>query len=283
MGQPVHMTRSERDAYRRGRRCFERGEVEEALRVLSGVARAREDFADVHYMMGVLHDERGELDDAAACLRRAIRQNPSYAEALLALASVTERQGDFERSRELAERAAMVSRGAPGRLDPTTRGKLANLQAELGDALRGAGELRDAVEAYRQALERCPDFHDIRFRLAVALRELGLPDRAQRELVRVLRANPDFLDARVQLGVTLYSLGRSQDALGEWRAVLERDPGREDARMYGRLVEAAERRRAREARRAASGGEEGDRGEPRRNADAPRPEPWRPPEPPGVP
>ena len=37
---------------------------------------------------------------------RAIALNPGYAEALLALASVCERDGDFDRSRELAERAA---------------------------------------------------------------------------------------------------------------------------------------------------------------------------------
>lgn len=238
MAQPVRMTSTEREEYLRGVRCFERGETDEAMAAFTELLKTRDGFADVHYMVGLIHDRRGNLEAAGESLRRAIRLNPSYAEALLALATVYERQGDYERSRELAERAAMVSRGAPGALDATTRGKLANLQAELGDAFREAGELREAIDAYRKALDRCPDFHDIRFRLALALREAGLPDRAMRELLRVLRANPRYLEAQVQLGVTYYMLGRSQDALEQWRAVLAQDPSREDARMFGRLVEA---------------------------------------------
>ena len=98
------------------------------------------------------------------------------------------------------------------------------------------GEVRDAIEAYRKALDRCPDFHDIRQRLGLALREAGLPNRALAEFRRVLRANPAFLDAAVQLGFSLYTLGRSDEAIREWEAVLERDPSRDDARMYLRLA-----------------------------------------------
>jgi tetratricopeptide (TPR) repeat protein len=237
MAQPVRMTAQDREEYSRGRRYFERGDVKEAMGALGPLLETCSGFADVHYMVGVLHDQFGDLDSAAGNLRQAIHLNPSYAEALLALASVSERMGDFDRSRELAERASMLSRGAPGALDATTRGKLANLQARVGDALREAGELREAIDAYRKALDRCPEYHDIRYRLAVALREAGLPDRALRELDRVLRANPAYLDARVQLGLTYYALGRGEDAQGQWRAVLEVDPSREDARMYGRLVQ----------------------------------------------
>jgi tetratricopeptide (TPR) repeat protein len=238
MNQPIRMTSSERENYARGRERFLRGDVDGAMNALSQLLETREGFADVHYMIGVLRERQGDDEGAADSLRRAIRLNPSYAEALLALASVHEGRGDFERSRELAERAATVSRGAPGVLDATTRGKLANLQAAVGDAYAEAGETREAIDAYRKALDRCPEFHDIRFRLAVVLRGAGLPDRALRELKRVLRGNPDYLEAQVQLGLTYYTLGRTQDAVDQWAQTLERDPSREDARMYGRLVRA---------------------------------------------
>jgi tetratricopeptide (TPR) repeat protein len=120
--------------------------------------------------------------------------------------------------------------------DPTTRGKLANLHAALGDAYREAGDLREAIDAYRKALDRCPGFHDIRQRLAVTLREAGLPARALAELQRVLRANPHYLDAQVQIGLTLFTLGRTEEARAAWNAALERDPSRDDARMYLRLL-----------------------------------------------
>ena len=236
MAQTVQMTTAEREAYVRGRSHFEHGEIDPALEAFSSLLKTRESFADIHYMVGVLFDRKGDLDAAGESLRKAIRLNPSYAEALLALATVYERSGDYDRSRELAERASQVSRGAPGSLDATTRGKLANLQAVVGNAYAEAGERTEAIEAYRKALDRCPDFHDIRHRLGIILREAGLPHQASTEFKRVLRANPALSDSRVQLGLTYYSLGRSQDALTQWNQVLEQDPDREDVQMYLRLL-----------------------------------------------
>jgi len=230
------MTGAERHVMEQARRSLERGEESAALDLLERLLETRSGFADLHYMVGLLHERRNDHSAAAHSLRQALRINPSYTEALLALASVYEQQGDFERSGELAARAQQVGRRGAGALDATTRGKLANLQAALGDAYREAGELREAIEAYRKALDRCPDFHDIRQKLGIALRESGLPDRALTEFARVRRANPQYLDAAVQSGITLYSLGRGEEAIRAWRSVLERNPEHEGARMYLRMV-----------------------------------------------
>jgi len=236
MTASASMTGTEREVYSRARRHFDRGEIDPALEAFSRLLETRENFADIHYMVGVLFDRKGDLDAAAASLRKAIRLNPSYAEALLALATVYERAGDYDRSRELAERAATLSRGEAGVLDRTTRGKLANLQASVGDAYAEAGEQSEAIEAYRKALDRCPDFHDIRHRLGVALRESGLPHKALLEFKRVLRANPKLADTQLQLGLTYYSLGRPAQALEQWQALAARDSEREDVRMYLRML-----------------------------------------------
>ncbi len=187
-------------------------------------------------MIGMLHERGNDLEAAVASLRRSIRINPSYVEALLALASLHEQRGDFDQSRGYAERASQLSKPSGGGLDPTTRGKLANQQAALGDALAQAGELRDAIEEYRRALDRCPTFHDVRHRLGITLREAGLPSRAAQEFQRILRTQTHMLDSQVQLGLTYYSMGRTPEAIAEWNAVLERDPSRDEARMYLRLV-----------------------------------------------
>jgi tetratricopeptide (TPR) repeat protein len=230
------MTATEQETYSHGRECFERGSIDEALTAFETLLESRSGFADVHYMVGLLLERKGELEAAADSLRQAIRINPSYAEALLALATVHEHRGDYERSRELAERASMVSRGTPGALDATTRGKLANLQAAVADAYAEVGEMREAIDGYRKALDRCPDFHDIRYRLGVMLREAGLPAQAEQEFKRVLRGNPELLDAQIQLGLTYYTMGRSPDAVELWTSVLQQDPSRNEARMYMRLV-----------------------------------------------
>jgi tetratricopeptide (TPR) repeat protein len=203
----------------------------------------------------LVHEQRGDLEAAAASFERALAINPRYAECGLALATIYERRGEWERARTLAaelggepkrevgldpttsgEIANLHDDGDRGAaLDPTTSGKIANLHAALGDAYHEAGELREAIDSYRKALERAPAFHDIRFRLAIALREAGLPAQAIGELKRVLRGNPAFLDAAVQLGLTYWSLGRGEQALAEWRHVVEAEPTRRDAQMYLRL------------------------------------------------
>ena len=234
------MTRAERESYLLGRQRFDTGDDRHALETFSRLLQSCPRFADVHYMVGLLHERGGDLEAASQSLERALEINPGYAEAVAALISVYERRGLFERSRELAEQLS-PSVGTPaGDLDATTRGKLANLHAVLGDAYREAGDLREAIEAYRKALDRCPGFHDIRHRLGIALREAGLPNQAMGEFKRVLRANPGYLDSTIQLGLTYYTLGRTLQALGEWESVLQQDPSRDDARMYLRMVQAAQ-------------------------------------------
>ncbi len=230
------LTSAERRAYRLGRHGFERGDDKTALSQLLDFLSTRQGFADVHYMVAVLLERLDEAGEAARSFSQALRINPDYAEARLGLASLYERQGDYQRSREITENTGRRQAARAGVLDPTTRGKLANLQATLGNTYREVGQLRDAIDAYRKALDRCPDFHDIRQRLGVALREAGLPQRALAEFRRIQRHHPDYHDAAIQAGVTLYTLGRTDEAIEEWETVLARDPRRRDAQMYIRLV-----------------------------------------------
>jgi tetratricopeptide (TPR) repeat protein len=236
------MTPRQREAYRLARQGFERGDVHQALEHLERLLPSCREFADIHYMLGVSYERRGDLESAVHALEEALRINPRYAEALVALASVYEARGQFDRSSDLSDRVRGSLASDGERLDPTTRGKLANLHAALGDAYRDAGELGEAIEAYRKALDRCPEFHDIRVRLASTLRDAGYPDRAIRELLRVRRAHPQLLEAGVQLGLTFFSLGQTQRAIDEWQAVLERDASRDDARTYIRMVRTLEAR-----------------------------------------
>ncbi|NNL86886.1 MAG: tetratricopeptide repeat protein [Myxococcales bacterium] len=230
----VRMTRQDRESYQTGTLAFSQGNNERALESLTRVLDACPHYADVHYMVGLLHERRGDLEAATASLERAIDINPRYVEATLALSSLCERSGDFARSRELSE--LLAKEAETGALEATTRGKLANLQAAVGDAYREVGDLREAIAAYRKALDRCPNFHDIRYRLAVTLREQSLPTQAIAELTRILRANEQYAEARVQLGLTYYTLGRLPEAIAAWRTVAAAEPAREDARMYLRMV-----------------------------------------------
>ncbi len=230
------MSGVERELLQQGRRAFEHGDDATALRCFDRLVESGLRFADVHYMSGIVQERHGDLEAAAASLREAIRINPAYVEALVALASVCESLGDFAQSQGHAERAGQLCRASAGGLDPTTRGKLANQQAELADAFALAGLRREAIEQYREALDRCPTFLDIRHRLGVALREAGLPHQALQEFERILDAHPGLVESRIQLGLTCYAMGRSAEAIAAWKQVLTQDPMRREAHMYLRLV-----------------------------------------------
>lgn len=239
-GSAVRLSSQDRAGLARALRAFERGDDATALPAFEQLVESGLRFADVHYRIGLIHERQGELDRASRALKQAVRINPGYIEALIALASVCERLGHFEQAQALAERAGTLSQTRPGELDPTTRGKLSNQQAALADALAAAGLRREAIEQYRQALERCPTFCDIRHRLGVALREAGLAAQAIQEFERILDVRPGRAESRVQLGLTHHALGRTRDALREWREVLAREPGHREASMYLRLVAGAD-------------------------------------------
>ena len=238
MRQLSRMTPEERESFLLGRQHFERGDDVGAIRAFRRIVDAHPRFADVHYMIGVAHERQDELEEAQSAFEHALAINPGYSEAILALAGVYERRGLFEQTRRLMDRSAGQPQRNEGddRVDATTRAKLANLHAAIGDAYAEVGDWRESTEAYRKALDRAPGFHDIRYRLGIALREAGLPSQAIGEFQRILRASPDYLEARVQLGLTFYSLGRIDRAREEWDAVLGVDPERADATMYLRMV-----------------------------------------------
>ena len=214
MRSAARLSADERVAYQLGVRHFDRGEDDAAIGHLTRLVATRPRFADIHYLLGLLYERRGDLGEATNRFEEAVALNPGYAEARLALASVCERNGDFARSEAVVFAAPASEANGTATL---TQAKLANLQAALGDAYREAGEIGEAVAAYRKALDRCPGFLDVRHRLAVALREHGLPDQAIREFGRVLRANPAFLDAAVQRGLTYWSLGQADQAAADWQ------------------------------------------------------------------
>jgi tetratricopeptide (TPR) repeat protein len=234
------MGREQRQSLQLGLARLQRGDVGGAVEALEQVLAACPGYADVHYLVGLAHERTEDLAAATTSFERALEINPAYAECSAALASVYERRGLFERSRAVAQSAAARAAPAPGGVDATTRGKLANLHAALGDAYREAGEPREAIEQYRKALDRAPRFHDIRQRLGVALREAGLPSQAVTEFRRVLRGNPSYLEAAVQLGLTCFTMGRPAEAVRAFETVLGRDPSREDARMYLRMLRRAD-------------------------------------------
>jgi tetratricopeptide (TPR) repeat protein len=84
----------------------------------------------------------------------------------------------------------------------------------------------------RRALALCPNFVDIRARLAGALRDSGRRDEAIMEYEEAVRQNPAFVPGRLNLGLCLFAAGRLGEASDQWNEVLRVSPGNHSAELY---------------------------------------------------
>jgi tetratricopeptide (TPR) repeat protein len=221
-----------RDAYRSGDHLRAESLLTQALQ--AGAGR----YADVHHMLGVVYHTAGQFSKARAAFEEALKINPNYTEAALNLSITYNDLGRYTEAREVYARALPP---ADVQIDSFSRGKIANLHAQVGDAYRSVGLSKDAAIEYRRALGLCPGFIDIRMRLVHALSDHGAIKEAADEARLVLLENPNYVPAYLHLGLLLHrngDLDGARKALGE---VVKREPQHESATMYLRMLEPSTR------------------------------------------
>ncbi len=113
---------------------------------------------------------------------------------------------------------------------------------ELGNALRGKGQIQESVAAYRAAIARDSAHAASHNNLGVVLAEQGHVSEAVQEYSKALASEPDFADAHYNLGNALRSRGRLDEARDHFREALRLEPSHADAHSNLGEVLAAEGR-----------------------------------------
>ncbi len=218
----------------RARQRFALEDYHGAVHLLEEAADTGRAFADVHHLLGVSLSLLGRTERALAELDRALQLNPRYIEALVHRGLVLT---DLGRDADAAE---AFSR-ATAELPPPTAGlpapiaaHLANRHAELADAYAEAGAVNRAIEEYGRALELGPTYHDLRYRMARLLIQVGRSLEAREQLEAVVTASPQFVDAEALLGLAHYLSGDPAGARAVWSTSRERRP--ENARVDAYLA-----------------------------------------------
>jgi tetratricopeptide (TPR) repeat protein len=227
----------------RGRELYEKGEYDQAEQFFLKVLEHSDSFADIHNMLGVVYHNRGSLEAARQQFESALSINPRYTEAALNLVVTYNEMERYEDAAKVYHQALSLGRSAEfPTIEPFAKGKIANLHAEVAQAYVEVGMLNEAVHEMRKAIGLCPQFADLRLRLANIYRQWNEPIAAKLELEQAIAIRPAYIPARVTLGVVLLMLGHNSEAVQQWNEALTIDPDNKAVQLYLRMAESAPQR-----------------------------------------
>lgn len=196
--------------------------------------------------LAVEHHRAGRLGEAEKLYEQVLERDPRHAEALHLLGLLHSERGSHERALELGRRSIVEKpdRAAfhrslgetlrrAGRLDEAIASYDAALARAPGEPryfherailLEETGRLEDAVAGYRSALEVEPENAATWADLAGALRRLARDDEAEPAIENALARNPDQPDLHYNLGNLRRAASRVRPAIASYLRALELDP-----------------------------------------------------------
>jgi tetratricopeptide (TPR) repeat protein len=156
--------------------------------------------AGSHRVAGNSAARLGDFDGAEAHFRRGLRLQPDDPDLRTLLARVFVRQNRHEEA--ISELEKVIAQ----------RPRFADAHSELGDVLRGSGQLDRALRHLKIAVRIEPNAEN-RLRLAIALVRAGRGRQAAVQLREVLRRDPGNARAHSELAEAFAQTGRFRDAV----------------------------------------------------------------------
>ena len=168
---------------------------------------------DAYGVLAEISRARGALDQAVTWYKAAIEENPKRVETYMALASVYEKQGNWEEAKRVTERAHS--------LDPTSpfiANNLAYLYLEHG------GDINRALSLAQQAKQKLPDSPVVSDTIGWAYYKLRSPDAAVTQLSESVRRAPGNPIYHYHLGMAYIAAGRHASAERSLQQALSVNP-----------------------------------------------------------
>ncbi len=165
---------------------------------------------------GLAAEAAGNVREALIRYEAAVKLASEAAMPALRLGTLCHRLRDYERARQLLERAS--------RLDPNDP----EIAFRLGAACDALGDRQAATAAYGRAMVLAPAGWQTWFLIGRQHRQLGRAEVAQSAYRRALAVMPGQPDVLAELGSLLLEIGRPQEALPHLEAAVQAtrtDPG----------------------------------------------------------
>jgi TolA-binding protein len=191
-------------------------EAEEALKAFVTRYPAHREATKGHYWLGLIFSQRQRYDEASEALKMALQpETDKYhqAKVRIALASVSNGQGDHERAVEaLGEAITLLNQGKDSGSED-----LYVAYRELGETYLKLEQKKKALPIFKKALELIPegsDSHSLQFRLAQCYQWLKATDQAEAMLNRIVASGDPFWSKVAQVQIKEMNMKAAVEELG---------------------------------------------------------------------
>ncbi|HEU5458460.1 MAG TPA: tetratricopeptide repeat protein [Terracidiphilus sp.] len=200
--------------------------LEEAIRIDPNAS-------DAHFNLGMVEELLGDWKDAAIHLEKAIQLGAPQAEAHFELAKALRSIGESQRASQELKIYQQLKKDEATRL-------AAAVDVTDGDKALHAGQVKEAVEHYRSAVEAQPQSANYHYKLAVALDRAGDLEGEQAQLEAAVKIDPKMAGAQKQLGYVLAQSGDTAGSIEHFKLAVQAAPGWVEAwiNLAGELAQA---------------------------------------------
>ena len=195
--------------------------AETVLRTLLDV---QPDHARAWFSLGTLHQTQEHLKDAETAYRHALEVEAEASVISLAvyhnLGYILQQQGAWEEAIAYYEKARLLQPESPeaevmwanamhahGQLSPDACSRYAEINHALGNRRRQAGDVKVAIEYFRQAIAMQPTLTTAHYHLGVALQKLDKWEEAIACYQTALLLQPDYREAEANIASVRHTQG----------------------------------------------------------------------------
>ncbi len=177
----------------------------------------------LHYRLGRIFQQIGDPESARTEFGLCVKSKSADSEGVRKLMECSQALSSHDAATAFSIRDEFL-KGPP--LDP-------DLLVALGTTFATAGSPDQAVELFKEAATRDPEFFQAQFNLGLALLNLKEPEAAVEPLAASARMAPESKQANAALGLAYVMQGRFKEAVAPLEAAHQSDP--DDSKAAGLL------------------------------------------------
>ena len=210
------------DAYKLlGRIYLEQNRTDDAQKQYKTIISLNPADEEAYFALAMLQQQQKQNDDAIATLKKLLNVNPRSEVAWFFMGNIYMDIGKTGKARTFYLKALEI--------DSAFEPALINLalQYEI------TGEIPNAIETLKKALEKNPENYRVRDKMAFFYLKLDRLQDALEQYIYILNANPQFAEELdIKIGLIYYDLEQWNDAELTFAAAVDKNPGNDRAQYY---------------------------------------------------